>query len=179
MNAPKSARRWPGKKQKPDVYLAGKIGQNDWRHGLIPNLRTHEWGTGSISLDSFNYVGPFFRGCDHGCGHGPKKHGAVQECTEPFITQREVIDANKKAINNADLVIAYITAADCHGTQHELGWASAKGKRVVIAFAENIDFDADEFWVASHQSAADYRNVSLNQLREIVSEQVKIVREET
>jgi hypothetical protein len=75
--------------RKPTVYLAGKIGRNDWRHELVPELRGTVNGdcldpepvlfdpTLRIDCGDFVYVGPFFVSCDHGCFHGPASHGAV------------------------------------------------------------------------------------------------------
>jgi len=72
------------------IYLAGKIGQNDWRHKVTPGLREasavqgeavsnvfHEdempdWQNYNLTtLGTWRYAGPFFSGCDHGCAHDP------------------------------------------------------------------------------------------------------------
>lgn len=68
------------------IYLAGKIGKNDWRHSIVNNLRgicgefydglPEHW---PITIDGIaknkHYTGPYFIGCDHGCFHGPNTHG--------------------------------------------------------------------------------------------------------
>lgn len=71
-----------------NIYLAGKIEKNCWRHTLVPSLRNHgpDYSDDSESMGPWgvvynaifgrhHYVGPFFVGCDHGCFHGPDQHG--------------------------------------------------------------------------------------------------------
>lgn len=154
----------------PTLYLAGKIGKNDWRHVLIPRLRNHTWGNGSIETDSFFYVGPFFISCDHSCGHSPGEHGMAQGCTDLIYTREEVINLNMAALANTDLVFAYITAPDCHGTIMEIGWAIANGKRVVMAFAPEII--VDDFWFSSMQCASVHHDVRPCCLADILAGEV-------
>ena len=156
---------------RPNVYLAGKIGKNDWRHSLVPNLRERTWRDGPIETDSFSYIGPFFVSCDHGCSHNPEGHGMVQECASRDYTHEDVIKLNTGAIAKADIVFAYITAPECYGTIFEIGVATAKGKRVVMAFAPDIN--ADEFWFSSMQCAAVHHNVRPCCLVEILAAEIK------
>lgn len=147
---------------KPNVYLAGKIGKNDWRHGLVPGLRNHGWSDGPIDCKTFKYCGPFFVSCDHGCNHGPSLHGAVSApyfsgCGTSPITRDEVIANNLESLESADLVFVYLTATDCHGTMGEIGWAIARQKRVVVCFAPNID--PNDFWFWATQAFAIHTNV--------------------
>ncbi len=73
-----------------NIYLAGKIAPNDWRLGLVPDLRrnSHErynsmvdgsddiWAIRMNVIDGrHNYTGPYFIGCDHRCYHGESSHG--------------------------------------------------------------------------------------------------------
>jgi hypothetical protein len=82
----------------PRVYLAGKIGKHDWRHGLF---QVEQWGgrrydgtSGPIlrynrehdlveaiapgsTRDGFEYAGPYFLSDDHGCFHGQSQHGLI------------------------------------------------------------------------------------------------------
>ena len=161
----------PTQHAAPSLYLAGKIGKNDWRHNLVPNLRDRKWKDGPIETDSFLYVGPFFVSCDHGCGHSPGGHGLVQECIEPYYTHDDVIRLNMVAIEEADIVFAYITAPDCHGTIFEIGVAAAKGKRVVMAFAPDID--ANDFWFISMQCAAVHHYIRPCCLAEILKDEIQ------
>lgn len=153
------------------LYLAGKIGKNDWRHDLVPRLRNQTWNDGPIETDSFSYVGPFFIACDHGCSHGSNKHGMVQECTEPFYTREDVIKLNLAALAKADLVFAYITAPDCYGTIMEIGWAIATGKRVVMAFAPDIA--VDDFWFSAMQCASVHHDVRPCCLADVLAGEVE------
>ncbi len=141
----------------PNLYLAGKIGKNDWRHHLVPDLRGHLWEDGPIQTDAFSYVGPFFVSCDHGCRHGPNLRGAVGNECGPNVTQLEVIDSNNASLDSADLVFTYITAPDCYGTLIEIGWALKAGTRVVVAFAPGIP--VQEFWYGALQSDAIHTDV--------------------
>lgn len=159
---------------KPTLFLAGKIGKNDWRHKLVPRLRDQTWNDGPIETDSYAYVGPFFVSCDHGCGHGKSKHGMVQECTEPFYTRADVIRLNTTALEKADLVFAYISAVDCHGTMNEIGSALRAGQRVVVAFAPDID--AADFWYSHMQCAAVHYNVRSCCLAEILAAEVSVLK---
>lgn len=152
-----------------NLYLAGKIGKNDWRHSLVQKLRDHLWEDGPIKTSDFDYVGPFFVSCDHGCRHGNNLHGAVAAVTSrwhegrllelcgPELTQRTVVTNNNASLDTADLVFVYITAVDCYGTLIEIGWALAKKKRVVVAFAPGIP--VEDFWYGALQADAIHTNV--------------------
>ena len=141
---------------KPAVYLAGKIGQTDWRHGLVPTLRRHVWADGPIDAGDFLYCGPYFVSCDHGCNHRPSSHGAAAGCEgqPPEVTRADVIRNNNQALDDADVVLAFINSPDCYGTLHELGWAVRAGKRVAVVFAAGIP--VDDFWYVSEQADAVY-----------------------
>ncbi len=143
----------------PRIYLAGKIGKNDWRHRLVPGLRGHVWADGPITTRSFDYVGPFFVACDHGCNHGPNRHGAVGNdySYDQNYDQDDVIRNNMQVLAAADLVFAYIEAPDCYGTMGEIGWALAKCIRVVIAFAPTINHA--DFWFWAKQASATHSMV--------------------
>ena len=154
----------------PKVYLSGKIGKNDWRHSLVPQLRERTWDEGPIETASFDYVGPFFVSCDHGCGHVPGEHGMAQGCTELKHTRQDVINLNMSALAEADLVFAYITADDCFGTLFEIG-AVATEKRVVMAFDPNIN--PNEFWFSYMQCAAVYFGVQTSRLASIFGDEIR------
>ena len=139
---------------RPNLYLAGKISKNDWRHGLIPGLRGHVWSDGPIVTPEFSYVGPFFVSCDHGCNHAPNSHGAAAgfEYDESTYDQSTVVKNNMQVLATADLVFAYITAPDCYGTLGEIGWALGRRKRVVMAFSPDVK--PDDFWFWGTQAHA-------------------------
>lgn len=61
-----------------NIYLAGKISKNCWRHELVPGLRNASDNTEKLEyaiLDRHTYVGPWFKACGHGCFHLPRSHG--------------------------------------------------------------------------------------------------------
>ncbi len=138
---------------RPRVYVAGKIGKNDFRHDLAPDLRGWKHEDGPIDCGSFIYVGPFFRACDHGCNHGPGTHGvAIIGCDGLEISRRAVFGQNQAALASADLVFAYIDAPDAYGTIWELGWAACAGIPAYLLFSPGVHHD--DFWYASLASLA-------------------------
>ena len=144
------------------VYVAGKISKNDFRHRLVPGLANHAFGQEEIVTLDFIYVGPFFVSCDHGCYHGKGTHGVTNElgCAEELEhTRLDVISKNNAAIDSADLVFAYITATDCHGTMVEIGRVTNNlfRPRLAIAFAPGVPFD--DFWYGAKQADSLYYDV--------------------
>jgi very-short-patch-repair endonuclease len=110
-------------------------------------------------LGVFDYVGPYFVGCDHGCFHGEDSHGNIQtwhsdpqswldltngdapeDETDPhskfnnLLFRRLYIQQSCiKALKIADVVFAWIDSPDAYGTFAELGYAAALGKEILIA----------------------------------------------
>jgi hypothetical protein len=158
---------------QPTVYLAGKIDKNDWRHKLVPGLRVHVWDDGLIVTPDFDYSGPFFKSCDHGCNHGANAHGAIDrnDAGESEFTQSDVVVGNMTALAAADLVFVYINAVDCYGTLFETGYAKKMGARIVILFAPEIPHD--DFWYIAFQADAVYHEVCECRLEKILRNEVK------
>jgi hypothetical protein len=157
------------------VYLAGKIGKNDWRHKLLPGLRGHSWELGPITVQGFKYVGPFFMSCDHGCRHGRSTHGAgggEGTCIESTTySPSDIIRFNDTALKSADLVLVYITAPDCYGTMVEVGLAANQPfTRIVVAFAPGID--SKDFWYSTERAAAVHENVCECCLPELLAKEL-------
>jgi hypothetical protein len=77
-------------KPRRKLYLAGKVSKNCWRHSIVKNLRSADWDNSPLPSavvvggEQFDYVGPFFVSCDHGCYHGDGTHGClgINELTE-------------------------------------------------------------------------------------------------
>lgn len=152
------------------IYLAGKIGKNDWRHDLVKEVYPSQgrswtlglreiWNTYDTSddpwpiipqgvLKRWDYVGPYFLGCDHGCAHGPGSHGVAAttwgDCAGDKLHKDETVGRCLKAIDAADVVFAWLDDPTAYGTLAELGYAVARGKRVIIAHPSG--FDPAEFW---------------------------------
>lgn len=133
----------------PRVYFAGKINKNCWRHRLVRGLREHHWSLGPLHIGSLIYVGPFFVGCDHGCYHRPGNHGAVAGaiCRGHDAERAAVISRCTSAVDQCDVLLAYIDQHQCYGTVAEIERAIIGGKHVVVAFAPGIAApDCNEFW---------------------------------
>lgn len=150
------------------VYLAGKIGPNDWRTGILPDLR--DWCGNILSQvgdrwphhqfvsngASHTYVGPYFVGCDHACAHQSIKHAYSRDfvCGDPGSPkqERDVVRLCRLAIADATVVFGWLDAPDAYGTLWELGYAAGLGKRVVVATGDHTN---REQWFA--HVAADAR----------------------
>lgn len=133
------------------VYLAGKIAKQDWRHDLVCGLRGAEHEHGPLPCRTFAYIGPFFVACDHGCRHGPGRHGAAGiGCDGVAITRATVFARNQALMASADLVFAYIDAPECYGTMVEIGWACRAGIPIYLHFAPGIDHD--DFWYVARMA---------------------------
>lgn len=80
-----------------NIYLAGKIAKNDWRHSIVNTIWAgfsdqfyQDYGKTTIGNPNYRwpllrraifnqhtYTGPFFISCDHGCAHGDNLHGVA------------------------------------------------------------------------------------------------------
>ena len=159
---------------KVKVYYAGKIGKNDWRHelydlrssssdvyNLLMNHAAQLISADMITVDHLfthydfiEYCGPFFIGCDHGCGHGENSHGqGVDQIGCLGDPGDGVVQTRQNAFNNclgwideSDVIFAYIDDVTAYGTLVELGYAAAKEKDIFIAY--NLKNPSD-FWFSS------------------------------
>ncbi len=137
-----------GNFRPPKVYLAGKVGHNCWRRDIAPAIRDcldyddpYGWAEALCRIGGrmMNTNGPFFRSCDHGCGHGPATHGQGEApCFEGLPagssdTYRECMTA----ITNCNIFFAWIDSHDCYGTLIEAGYARALGKPVLVGFSRD------------------------------------------
>lgn len=162
---------------RPRLYLAGKVLKNDWRHSVIPNLRTHIWrGRNVIPMQHFDYVGPFVYSCDHGCAHGTNKHGVLGSCNSDYlaISRSEVFNRCMMGVRRCDLFVAYITSIDAYGTFLEIGYAFSLGRSIVLCFAPNID--SSHFWFYKQAASKTYCDVRAHCLTEIVRRELTAVR---
>lgn len=128
------------------IYLAGKIGKNDWRHKLVPGLRDDIEGERGwkqtrelpmiLEHAEHTYVGPFFISCDHGCYHGTNGHGAMGGyCIgNDGITRTQILAKCRSGIRACDLFVVWAGSdfASAYGTIAEIGLASALAKPIVI-----------------------------------------------
>lgn len=148
------------------VYFAGKISKNDWRHTIVYeniDADTHRW---FISLDedyidfpvvlnnTFEYCGPYFLGCDHGCYHGDNTHGVG--CGKNYnstcsgrgegLSRSRVISKCYKWIDSSDIVFCWVDDITAYGTFTEIGYATAKNKPVYIACSSKIKEESMDIW---------------------------------
>lgn len=144
------------------LYLAGKIGKGDWRHGIVRGLRGafcdgDEVPKGILKNAIFgehDYCGPFFVSCDHGCGHGSNSHGVGLNgapCIGPSYSRLEISDACMYGVQHSEAVFAWIESTDCHGTLFELGVAHGIGLPIGIGFSPEVKRTRD-LWLMSEQA---------------------------
>lgn len=155
-------------KRKPRIYLAGKIAAGDWRHsvvrlkqgdlrGVIRDCDAEKYGTDwpvvDGVFDTFDYVGPYFVSCDHGCGHGPETHGYGDGCIQwtghdPRGLARAACLA---AIRACDVFYAWVEDETAFGTLVEIGYAEAHGKTIILdGPAIHVDpLKSNELWFAA------------------------------
>lgn len=150
-----------------NIYLAGKIAANDWRHTVVKDLRNTccEFGCNGVPDEwpilrhgiapNRHYVGPYFIGCDHGCYHGKDSHGFGPgcagdieefpgECHDEHCPDRPkeqyVVKQCHKAIDRADVVFAWIDDLTAFGTIYELGRAVGR-TQVFLASPDEVSGD--------------------------------------
>lgn len=131
----------------PVVYLAGKMnggnlaeqkqGLSDWRWPLIGEelFRDNEDFWPNVSMSGFQYAGPFYGEWKaHASLQGADQHGVgadrVFGCGGR--DQSEVVKFCLNAINGSDIVFAWLSTNDAHGTLMEIAWACAKQKNVIL-----------------------------------------------
>jgi hypothetical protein len=134
--------------KREKIYLAGKVTKHGWRDELVPDLRFAWDGYASDRLadldewpilpqgvlGQWDYVGPFFTACDHGCAHDRGIHASVPNPCEGGPTDRNnIFDRCMAALSHADVVFGWLDTTDCYGTLVELGAAYALKKRVLVA----------------------------------------------
>ncbi|WDQ32180.1 nucleoside 2-deoxyribosyltransferase [Paenibacillus marchantiae] len=140
------------------VYTAGKIGKNDWRHTIFKDLRQAKDGFEIEQVNGFNYCGPYFIKCDHGCYHGGNSHGRGLEkngCGDgideyngaeaPKQSRYNVVAKCLHGIHASTAVFAWIDQKDAYGTIAEIGYAVAQNKPVFVAISEDLSC-LDDMW---------------------------------
>lgn len=158
-NQKKEINPLPESKEHHSAYLAGKISENNWR-GLIAGFGNYFYHSldqvdpdDDLEVNEYlTITGPFFISCDHGCYHGPESHGVLGKkyetshgllsedktgCMGSYFSEKEVVNICKSQIDRAEILFAFIEDESCHGTLAEIGYAHAKGKNVLIRFANS------------------------------------------
>lgn len=127
-----------------NIYLAGKITKHGWRKNIVSGVDEDEvhnyvqqynkWPvTKNGVMGMFDYTGPYFVRCDHGCYHGNGDHGVginknCQSSLGDFhYTQSLVYSLCMDAIKDSLCMFAWIDGEDIYGTIAEIGYAHGLG----------------------------------------------------
>jgi len=125
------------------IYLAGKIASVDWRHLIVRGLKerlegldlSQGWPVMDGSIYTIHsYTGPYFKKID-------------KTAADPDAAPVKVHRLCLKAIDDSDLVYAWVDDPTCYATIYEMGYAHAKGKYTVVAYPPT--FDKSELWFMS------------------------------
>jgi len=154
----------------PKIYLAGKVSKNCWRHGIVSGLRGHHWNAGILPQAGFDYIGPFFVGCDHGCNHGPNTHGNGESCSsERDQSRTKVFQLCCDAVGKANIVFCYIESGDCPGTIFELGVAFKLSIPIFIAFGPEVsNQQINDFWFPCESAKHVYTKIRKDQILTLI-----------
>jgi hypothetical protein len=149
-------------KQMETIYVAGKMENDDWRYAFFdvydaPEGRSYQLGWHPITIEGesswpvrskgtvcgLTYTGPFFVDVYGGHGYGymdGDAHGSNISDSGRYEDEEALEEKRKevqqwcfRAIQQADLVFAWIDGIDCYGTLAEIGYAKAMGKVIWIA----------------------------------------------
>ncbi|UPZ27689.1 DUF559 domain-containing protein [Streptomyces sp. LRE541] len=135
------------------IYLAGKIGPNDWREDIVPGIQDawgghygHAWREDGIdwpvlpngALSLFDYTGPYFVDtCSHSAdGCGQSEHRAGSECDGDYGERDATLRRCLRSIDRSDVVFAWLQDLTAYGTLTEIGYAKGRGKNVIVASPE-------------------------------------------
>ncbi len=150
------------------IYIAGKMEDDNWRHkffdkydapgdhafqlGYNPLTIGHgdSWPVkGNVTVCGLTYTGPFFVDVYGGHGYGytdGEAHGSNIEDVNSYKHVERLEEKRKQvqqwcfhAIQQADLVFAWVDGIDCYGTIAEIGYAKALGKVIWIAGPRRYD----------------------------------------
>ncbi len=134
----------------PRVYLAGKMGTNNFRNtlGLGPRDMSVLNGMRNHKGRAYIYAGPIVPSCDHGCWHDMFNGEVFYECgtvsngeqrLEVIPNQHHaIVGATISQIQNSDLVFAWFDSFDAYGSIAEIGMAVGMGIPVYIGFREDV-----------------------------------------
>ncbi|MEV7076675.1 DUF559 domain-containing protein [Streptomyces sp. NPDC093990] len=145
------------------IYLAGKIGPNDWREAIVPSIqeawgdtsRGYEWAAAGVdwpvlpngAIGQFDYTGPYFVDtCTHSTnGCRQSEHRAGSECEGEYGERAVTLQRCLRSIDRSDIVFAWLQDLTAYGTLTEIGYAKGRGKTIVVASPENAG-TIDDFY---------------------------------
>ena len=140
-------------------YAIGKIQKNGWRADFNVSMPStwEEYLAASPypSRFGFDYCGPFFVACDHGCSHRNQSH-ATAACGFEFHAA-QVFAQSERQIQQAGFVLVWAgidgDALDtAYGSLVELGIAHALHKPILLA--HHPDADLRPFWFSVEAATA-------------------------
>lgn len=120
------------------IYLAGKIAEQDWRHGLVNDLTFVGRAAWTPTLDALgpgiHYTGPYFLADGHGCTYGPCAHGRGNDCSlSGGDSAEQTVELCLRAIDESTALFAWLDDLTAYGTLVEIGYARAKAIPVIAA----------------------------------------------
>ena len=155
-------------KQIEAIYIAGKMEDDIWRHNFFDSYDAHgdhtfqlgynpltilqgaSWPIQSnVTVCGLRYTGPFFVDVYGGHGYGymdGEAYGSNVGNIDRYKREDQLKEKENSvqmwcfsAIQQADLVFAWIDGIDCYGTIAEIGYAKALGKVIWIAGPRRYD----------------------------------------
>lgn len=174
------------------VYLAGKIGKNDWRSEIFKDLRDgndSKFNRKMEEVDGFLYNGPFFVSCDHGCFHGESQHGRGitkigcgcgmlgkdGSSVESKTSKSKVLSDCAKDIGSSTHLFVWIDSLDAYGTIAEIGIAYTLGIPIFISLSDKIKkSDINDLWFPLHMAKKIViANSAVNGWKEFINAELK------
>lgn len=148
---------------EPSFYAVGKIAKNGWRDAFdiaMPN----DWGeyvgaAPATTQFGFDYLGPFFIRCDHGCTHRTESHGTYSNCQagSDEFRPKAVFRRSERQIQRAGFVLVWAGIAEdaldtAYGSLVEVGIAHALNKPILLV--HHPEADLRPFWFAVETASA-------------------------
>jgi hypothetical protein len=141
-------------------YAIGKITKNGWRSdfGVSMPCEWEEYANASPRpvQFGFDYCGPFFIACDHGCAHLNQSH-ATASCSGFEFHPAQVFAQSKRQIQQAGFAFVWAGIGEdaldtAYGSLVEIGIANALNKPILLA--HHPDADLRPFWFSVEAASA-------------------------
>jgi hypothetical protein len=149
------------RKCEPSFYAIGKIAKNGWRTDFDVTMpgTWEEYVSASVypSRFGFDYCGPFFIACDHGCAHRTQSHATTSCSTGLEFRAAQVFAQSKRQIQQAGFVLVWAGIGEdaldtAYGSLVEIGIALALNKPILLA--HHPDSDLRPFWFSVEAATA-------------------------
>lgn len=125
-----------------NLYLAWKVTKNWWREDIVNWFRNTNRGD-LPEFDWFTYMWPCCISCDHWCYHWKNSHwNWVIEwwCEWKKEDQLTLFDKCMNAIENSDIVFAWIDDLTAYWTFAEIWYAYWLKKPIFIVFDSKLEW---------------------------------------